>query len=328
MKRVMAMLFVAAPLFAQSVAVTSHTVVVAHDGVIDTYDPKTLERTGRTDGVEYAGAIVVDGDEAVVLDPLHNRARFVDGPQLTTRETPIEGAFVNHELFILERDARTLSHEGASVKTGADPRFVRVANGKLYVYSSVSGLLQEITPSPLTIARELPVSRFATDFETDGTAGFLTDPHEGAVHMIDLEKMTVIGTVRIGNVPFDLEFAGEATALTARVIAVADPGAKRVWRYEGGQSPLAAFSRGFLRGVIGLGQFGKRDAGFPTRVDRVVSRGSQWLAFDSFTGTLYSVTKKKADVIASGLAPRAFALGDGVVYLWQNGTLVAQKTNG
>jgi len=60
----------------------------------------------------------------------------------------------------------------------------------------------------------------------------------------------------------------------------------------------------------------------------VLGHGSQWIAFDSSSGTLYSVTKTKSNVLARGLKPHAFALGDGVVYVWQNGTLVAQKTGG
>ena len=330
-----AFMLAALSMSAQSVALTPRGVVVAHDGVIDVYDPRSLQRLSRTDGVEYAGEIIADENCALrtancnlaILDPLHNQAR-VNDKIIATGETPIAGAYVNHQLFILERDARTLSRGDESVKSGAHPDFLRVAAGKLYVYSAVDGLLQEITTSPFVVARELHAAPFASDIETDGKVVYLTYPRDGSVRVIDLGKMTEVGKVRVGSMTTDLAFAGNPTALTARRLAVADPAARRVWLIEGEQSTRQAFARGFLRGILGLGLFSGRHSEFPTGVDRVIAHGSQWIAFDSSSGTLYSVTKTKSNVLARGLTPHAFALGDGAVYVWQNGTLVAQKTGG
>jgi hypothetical protein len=71
--------------------------------------------------------------------------------------------------------------------------------------------------------------------------------------------------------------------------------------------------------------FGRTEKQFPTGVDRVLARGSRWLAFDSSTGTLYDIAARETTVLARGLGPHSFALTpEGVAY-WQNGTLVAQK---
>jgi hypothetical protein len=319
---------------AQSVAVTPNGVAVAHDGFLDLYDTQTLQRVSRSEGVDYAGAIVADETCAprtahcalAVLDPLHNKARLNDAT-IATNETPIAGVFVDHQLFILERDSRTLSSGDNSIRTGAYPQFLRTANKKLYVYSAIEGRLQEITASPLAIARELRIAPFATDLEVDDNTAYLAYPDIGFVHVIDLDKMEDLGKARVGSWPIDLTLAGGNNLITGRLIAIADPLAKRVWSMEGHQSTAAAFGRGALRGLIGMGRIGKRNPELATGPDRIVARGTRWVAYDSSTGTLYNIPHSSVNVLARGVAPRAFALGDGVVYLWQNGTLVAQKVD-
>lgn len=128
----------------------------------------------------------------------------------------------------------------------------------------------------------------------------------------------------VGAVPTDLAFAGGGTALTARILAVADPSGKRVWLAESTQSMTEAVARGFLRGLLGLGLFGGRASQFPTGVDRVETRGRVWIAYDTSSRTLYHFTRKQSSVIARNVAPGAFVLTeDGVA--WWDGTSVAQK---
>ncbi|MFP5245822.1 MAG: hypothetical protein ACLGH0_03935, partial [Thermoanaerobaculia bacterium] len=67
-----------------------------------------------------------------------------------------------------------------------------------------------------------------------------------------------------------------------------------------------------------------RASQFPTGVDRVDIRGKAWIAYDSSSGTLYSFTKKKSSVLATNVAPGAYALTAGGV-AWWNGTSVAEK---
>jgi hypothetical protein len=169
------------------------------------------------------------------------------------------------------------------------------------------------------VVRRAVIAPFASDLEVDGATAYLLFPREAHIRTVDLRTLRASGSVAVGAVPIDLALAGGGSAITARVVAVADPSAKRVWLTEGTQSLTQAVARGFLRGVLGLGLFGNRSSEFPTGVDRVLARGARWLAYDSSSGTLYRVTRQKSSVVASGIAPGAFALtADGIAY-WQNG---------
>jgi hypothetical protein len=184
-------------------------------------------------------------------------------------------------------------------------------------------VLQEVEGGRVT--RRLDVPRFASDFEVSGATGYLVSPRDARVRTIDLETMAISGELAVGAVPTDLAFAGGGTALTGRLLAVADPSAKRVWIAESTQSMAKAIGRGFLRGLLGLGLLGGRGSEFPTGVDRVVTADDAWLAYDSSSGTLYRFTRKESRTIASGVAPAAFAITPAGV-AWWNGTSVAQTT--
>lgn len=314
---------IASPSFAQVIAPTARGVVVAHDGRIQ------LPGRWTAAGVANATAIAVGNDRVAVLDALRNEAVIVEladgkNTRVRTAETPIEAVFMGRELYVLARDARVLQRiGGVQIPLSADPSFLRESNGRLYVYSRASGALVEISGDRIT--RRLAIAPFASDFEIGGRTGYLVYPREARIRTIDLAAMKSTGEVSVGAVPVDLAFAGGGTAITARILAVADPSAKRVWLTEGTQSTAEAIARGFLRGFLGLGLFGKRSSQFPTGIDRVIVRDKIWVAYDSSSGTLYRFTKSKSSVIAKGVAPRAFAVtADGIVY-WKDGTLVAQR---
>ena len=132
------------------------------------------------------------------------------------------------------------------------------------------------------------------------------------------------GEIAVGAVPVDLAFVGGGSALTARLLAVADPSAKRVWIVESTQSLGKAIARGFLRGLLGLGLIGNRSSEFPTGVDRVEAGASGWIAYDSSSGTLYRFDRKGSQRLATAVPPSGFALTrDGVA--WWDGTSVAQS---
>ena len=311
-----AALHIALPSFAQVLTHTPHGVVVAHDRQIEW-------PAHNVAGVEHATFITADEHRAVVLDALANEAVIVDlangtSQRIRTAETPIAAVFANRELYILARDARVLQHiGGADVPLDADPSHLAQTDGRVFVYSRASGVLREIGGAQYT------VPPFASDLELAGTTAYLTYPREGKIRVVDLTTGRV-DELAVGSVPTDVAFAGGGTALTARILAVADPSAKRVWLAESTQSTTKAVARGFLRGLLGLGLFGGRASRFPTGVDRVETRGRNWIAYDSSSGTLYHFTRKESRVLARGVAPGAFALtADGVA--WWNGTSVAEK---
>jgi len=321
MKRLVFITLFALPTFAQVLTDTPRGVVVAHDRRIELVNGWDIA------GVEHATSIVPSDDRVAVLDALNNEAAIVDlasgrATRIRTAETPIAAIFVKRDLYILARDSRVLQRVGGEdIPLAADPSHVAAADGRVFVYSRASGVLQEIGGA------RYEVPPFASDFEIAGDSFCLAYPREGKVRLGRIGRMGPMGPITeitVGAVPVDLAFAGGGTALTARILAVADPSAKRVWLTESTQSTAKAVARGFLRGFLGLGLFGGRASQFPTGVDRVETRGKTWIAYDSSSHTLYHFTRKQSTVIARGVAPHAFALtANGVA--WWNGTSVAEK---
>jgi hypothetical protein len=317
----LALLLLALPARAQLLTSTPQGVVVATDNQI------RLQNGWTAEGVEHPTAIVASDEQVAVLDALNNEAVIADlktgrTMRIDTAETPIAATFVDRELYVLARDARLLQHGSTRIPLAADPSFLRSGNGKLYVYSRAAGLIEEIENDRVT--RQVSIAPFASDFELSGTTAYLACPRDARIRTVDLEAMKAGDELAVGAVPVDLAFAGGGTALTARILAVADPSAKRVWLAEGTQSMAKAIARGFLRGFLGLGLFGGRASQFPTGVDRVEIRGKQWIAYDSSSGTLYRFTRKKSSVVAKGVAPGAWTLTERGV-AWWDGTSVAEK---
>jgi hypothetical protein len=310
----------AMPSFAQLLTSTPKGVIVATKGEL------RLQNGWKSQGVALPTSLVSSDDRVVVLDAIANEAVVADldtgrTTRMQTAETPIAAAFVGRELYILGRDARVLQHGTARIPLSADPAFLRVAKNRLYVYSRTAGAIEEIEGDRVT--RTLRVPPFACDFELSGTTAYLVYPREARIRTFDLAQMKPAGELAVGSVPVDLTFAGGGTALTARILAVADPSAKRVWLAEGTQSTAEAVARGFVRGLLGLGLFGGGDSQFPAGIDRVDVRGKNWIAYDSSSGTLYRFTRKKSLVVAKGIPPGAYALtAEGVA--WWNGTSVAE----
>jgi hypothetical protein len=239
------------------------------------------------------------------------------GTTIKCGETPVDGVFVGSALYILERDARALDRigadgAGASIKLGADPSFLRAANGRLYVYSRTAGILQEITTAPFAVARSISVAPFASDLQLDGDNAYLVYPREAKIRVITLSTMKSAGETVVGAVPVALALAAPHT------LAVADPAAKRVWMIEGAQSFRQAFLRGFFRGLLGLGVRPNRNSDFPTGVDRVLIRGNLLFAYDTSSGTLYRVAKAKSTVVAKDLLPQSFAITTDAVLVWDD----------
>lgn len=303
-------------LIAAIVVATTHGVLVAQSGSLTMYDETATKIIWSSDGVQTPTGIATSKDRAAVIDALGNAVRVVDlgsgrGTLVQTGESPIDAAFIDSRLFLLERDARALEMIGAdgtraSIPIAADPAFLRVWNDRLVVYSRVGGVLQEIATGPLAVRRTLAVRPFASDFEIADNVAYLVYPRAAKIAAISLATMQPIRETGAGAVPVDL-------AITSHTLAVADPSAKRIWTVEGEESFARAFARGFLRGLIGLG-LTSQNRDFPTGIDRVIVRGRELYAYDSSSGTLYRGTK----AIAQGVAPQAFTIGPGGVYVWSD----------
>jgi hypothetical protein len=322
----LAVIAICATVHGQPIAATNRGIVVAHDHVIELFDLTGRNLIWKTDGLPTPQSIAASNERIAVLDPLANEVRIVElatgrGTTIHTGETPIAGVFIGPTLYLLERDARALERIGAdgtraSISTGADPTFLRESNGRLYVYARSEGVVQELSTVPFAIRRNGRVPPFASDFEIDSKNAYVVDPHTAKIGIISLDSMQSAGSIDAGAVPVSFAFASTGTSLTARTLAVADPSAKKVWLIEGAQSVTQAFTRGFLRGLIGLGLFGGGTSNFPTGVDRVFVRGARWYAFDSSSGTLYRFTKSSSSVVARNI--RTFALAPEGVFYWND----------
>jgi len=312
-------------LLAVVIAATNRGVLVARSGLLEMFDRTATNVIWNSDGVPTPARIITSNDQAAIIDSLANVVRIVD---LNTG--PIDGVFVSHQLYLLERDARALERIGtdgarASISVAADPAFLRQSNGKLYVYSRTAGVLQEISISPFAVKRTATVGAFASDFEVDAKNAYLVYPRAAKIEIVSIAAMKESGNIPVGAVPVDLAFVSSGTALTARTLAIADPSAKRVWITQGAESFGQALARGFLRGLIGLGLYGGRESQFPTGVDRVLVRGSRSYAYDSSTGTLYRFVRSKSSMIAKSIAPEAFTAGAGGVYVWDDAVRRLQR---
>jgi hypothetical protein len=300
---------VIALVLAAALAVTPKGIVVAHDRIIE------IPNVWRANGVANPSLVVANEQQAATIDSLANEVAITDlaTGKTTIRktgETPVDALFVGRELYILNRDSRTLQHGNETIDVAADPAYLRTSRNRLYVYSRLEGVLQEIGTG-----RRLKLDPFASDMQLDANYAYLTYPRAGKLIVVDLANMRPYGEQKIGAVPVSV-------AVMGRTIAIADPSAKRVWMIEGAQTFGQAVARGFLRGLLGLGLYRNRDSEFPTGIDRVLARGSSWIAYDSSTGTIYRGGK----AIAQSVAPHAFALtGDGVVW-WDDTALRLQKS--
>jgi hypothetical protein len=324
MRNALLLLVLLSPALAQAQLLTStpQGVIVAHDGKVQ------LAGKWNVDGVAYPTFIASSGDRVIVLDAIENEVCLVDAATgkatlRETDETPVDAAFLESEVAILARDARVVQVGERRIRVGPDPAFLRAHEGKLYVYSRAAGTIEEIDGGAVT--RMVTVGPFASDFEISGDVGYLTYPRDAKIRTVLVSEMEVGPEMSLGGVPVDLTFAGGGTAITARVLAVADPSSKRVWMMETTQSLPKAVARGFVRGLLGIGLFGRRSSAFPTGVDRVLIDGSRWVAYDSSTGTLHRFSKRSSSVVATKVPPGGYTLTERGV-AWWDGTSVAQTT--
>jgi hypothetical protein len=319
-----ALLFTSLTASAQSIAVMPCGTLVAHDRAIELIGCPTAK--WKSEGVSHDGPIFNDEQHAVVLDSIASVARVVDlatgrARTVATGETPTGGALLGGQLFVLARDAKTLERIAAdgtrtSIATGNDPQF-RVNNGRLYVYSRIEGKLQEISPEPFAVIRSVDIPPRAVDYIVDTAFMYFIYPRESMLRTYSTETFEKTGEGTIGELPMDIELAAKPDLLTARVVALADPSARRVWLVEGAQSTTKAVLRGFVRGLIGAGVFAGGSRDFPVGVDRLLASDEAAVAYDSSSGTLYQIiSKKKSRRIATGIAPRAFAVTDEAAIWW------------
>lgn len=270
-----------------------------------------------------------DGRHAAVLDAFHDKAYLISTSRGVTRavdtgSTPVAALFHGEDLFILCRDANVLMRlsPGGSVRllpVDPDSIFLRSSDGRLYVYSR-RGSIIEADPDSMSVVRSAQSAPAASDFEVHGKSAWLVVPSTGEIIALSLEDLTETERLRPAAAPTDLALQDSGGVLKGGTIAVADPASKRVWRGETSQSELAAFGRGFLRGLLGLGLYKPRSNEYPAGVDRIWAARWGIAAHDGSSGTLYVLGSGKATAIASGIPAAAIAVTPDGVLFWSTDT--------
>lgn len=301
-------------------------VIAAQAGAKTTaYRAGTAAKLWTADGVDSPRVIAHAGDRAIVLDSLNNEVlslSLVDGTskRFAVAATPVAAAFLGDDAYVLSRDGRRLQRLGRDgvveqIETPADSAFLAVGTDRLYVYGRSGGVLEEFRGRPLTVTRRVEIPPFAADMESDHTALYLLYPRAGKMTVVLLRDFRA-ESQPVGAVPVDAAIEGTGTAITAGSLVVADPSSKRIWRSERSQSLSAAVSRGFIRGLLGLGLYHPSSPQFPTGVDRVAIDRFARLAYDSSTGSLFRFDGRKPRLVARDVAPWAFAATPSGIAVW------------
>ena len=321
-----ALLLTPATLDAASVVVRAGEAIVhAVPGSIRVLAPGAAEPRSYP-GLAYPGfgAIASDYALAAIFDPVDDRLAIVSSegaPRIVElRDAPTAAAFLGSALYVVSREKGSLTRIGsddteASVRASGNPGFVSISNDTVFTYDSVRGLVERFDPASLESSGTLTIDRFGSDFETDGRFGYLAIPGTGEVISFSLSTLDGRKTVQGGAVPVDVVVEKASGTLSPGTLAIADPASRRVWRVEGQQSGGAAFARGFLRGLIGLGLYAPRSSELPAGVDRIETAAGGLLAFDSSSGDLYRITPRRSERIATGVDPSGYAWdGERVFY--------------
>ncbi|MFN2443004.1 MAG: hypothetical protein ABR517_09995 [Thermoanaerobaculia bacterium] len=316
-----------AALHAASVVVAAgDSIVHALPGSIRVSGPGSTSEPALLEGLAYPGFGVVSAESgmAAIFDPIEDRAALVDSAGMIRfvelRDSPTAAAFLGTSLFVVSRDEGTLTRlrgdgEQINVASSGRPGFLSIAGGAVFTYDPIRGLIERFDPDSLEPAGTLSIDRFASDFETDGRFGYLAVPGTGEVISFSLASLDGKKSLQGGAVPVDVAIEHPSGPLSGATLAIADPSSRRIWRIEGQQSAGAAFGRGFLRGLIGLGLYSPRSSALPAGVDRIESAAGGLLAFDSSSGTLYRITGRQSAQIATGLDSSGYAWdGERVFY--------------
>ena len=139
---------------------------------------------------------------------MENRGAIVSIRQGTIRpvalgETPVDAIYYGGEVFVLCRDSaevRRIRRNGTweSLPVSRGSSRLRVSRELLYAYDPQEGSIQEISPGQLSVLRSGSTERFASDFEVDGTSGYLVFPRSGRLIVFSLGELRETGRLNVG----------------------------------------------------------------------------------------------------------------------------------
>ena len=305
-----------------AVAVADRGQLSVHDAASGVLRFRVPIELSPTSGVAGHGEILLldaIANRGLILDLASRRSRRFD-----TAETPVDAVAFGNGFLILARDSSslTLEHLNANSRTvqvAPQSTLLETSRGNAFTYSPSSGEINSFDSDLRALARG-KAQRGASDLEVAGNYLYLVFPKRGRIDAHDRRTLLMREHFSGGAVPLDLLASGDPNVLGAGTLTIADPSSKRIWREEGSQSEIEAFSRGVLRGMLGLGLYNAKSTEIPTGVDRLFRSARVVWAYDTTTRTLYRTTTKKITKAAANIDHRAIAPdGRGGVWIVSDG---------
>jgi len=310
----------------------SNVVAVANEG-------RVIVRDATSGGIRYSIPIdlvptlgVAGHGQLLLLDAIANRGYILDFTTRRSRlfetgETPVDATSFGEGFLILSRDSssltlETLTEKVRSIDVPPQSTLLEVSGSSSFVYSPSSGRLISVDRDLRSIATSV-ADKGASDLEVAQKFLYLVFPKRGKIDAHERDTLKMREHFSGGAVPVDLQVSGDPNVLGAGTLTIADPSSKRIWREEGSQSEIQAFSRGFMRGLLGLGLYKPKSTEIPTGVDRLIRSGKTIWAYDTSTRTLYRTEGKKIVKVTDDLDHRSIAPDgkDGVWIANTRGTL-------
>jgi hypothetical protein len=277
-------------------------------------------------GVRHPAAVAISASGAIaVVDALANELVVAGSGKplrLSAGESPVAVAFAGETAIVLSRDSTTLTAVGpdGSSRSAATPQgssLLAVTGDSIVVASPVTGELRVYSPA-LAPRGSVVAGRGAAALAVSGRRAFLVHPADALVTVVDLGRMEIAATTQAGAVPADLVLSA-SSPLAAPTMIVTDPSSKAIWRIEAHESALAAFGRGFLRGLIGLGISGVRPEPTAAPIDRLYLVEGRLFGLDSAGRVLYLLGRRGGSVVARDAGAGEFVIQrDGSVLMWDS----------
>jgi hypothetical protein len=295
----------------------SVTQIIAPSGVVE----------WSAEGLEEPSFSVLseDGSQIALIDSVNGVVNLLKPARRTSSKhvlggSPVAALFLGDDLYVLCRDSRKIVRVSSGGMTNAasvphDSTFIAAGGESIFVYSRVGGIMSEFRASSLTEVRQAAVAPFGSDLEIAGETAYVVVPQQAVVIAYSLVDLSERERYRVGAVPMDLVIQEQRAVQGPGVMVVADPSSQAVWRAERSQSVAAAFTRGFLKGLTGLGLGSPKSATFPTGVDRVWMDDAHTVAYDSAAGAIYDVTGPPRR-IAGNVPAGGISVGGGEVVFW------------
>lgn len=296
-----ALLTVTPALASPLLVVAQGKATVARDGAIEIHTPDSaspITLAGAPDPVVLA--VSEDGSRTAVASS--DGTVLLLGPsERTTIDSSLaitELRFSGDVLWALDglRGILLMEARGSFTRVGEfgpDSRMLATHEESVYLVAQSAREVVRIDSSTGAVLHRGSIPDAAGDMTIAASGVYLTLPRTGEVLVLDRLGLVERERFRLGRAPTGVAITGTGGALGPATIWVADPATGGVISDEASQSMPAAISRGFLRGLLGLGLANARVHELPGRPSRVQAAAGGVIAQELTTGVLWSIRGKR-----------------------------------